>query len=481
MGLKKILLSAAAALVFSSMSATISLPKILGSNMVLQQNSDVNLWGTARPHTAVRVTVSWASDIVLTTSDSDGHWAAKVRTPHASFEPQTVVISDGDDLTLSNILIGDVWICSGQSNMEMPVKGFNNQPVEGSIDYILEAKDYENKIHMFKVGWARSYDKDLDDCLSGEWQAAAPESVANTSAVAYFFAHYLTRAVNIPIGIITSHWGGTRIESWMPQSALKECVSAEQFDRKQTIHSIKPSELYCAMIAPIRNFTAKGFLWYQGESNLDDTDHYDTMMERMVRQWREDWGDSDNSMPFYYAQIAPFMYGGSREIAYPLFVEAQVRALSVIPNSGMAATTDIGDEHCIHPAQKKEVGQRLAALALAQTYRQGGFEPKAPQLQSYEIIDGKVVLTFSNYANGLNPWYQAPIEGFEIAGPDRVFHQAKAWTSDNPIDKVTVWSDEVKEPVAVRYAFRNFIPCNLSNTFGIPVAPFRTDDWDDVK
>ncbi len=478
--MKHLILLIVAVCFFYNMSATIVLPKILGNNMLLQQKSEANLWGTAKPNTKVKISVSWSSDKIQTKSDENGRWAVKVQTPEASFSPQCITISDGEKLTLDNILIGDVWVCSGQSNMEMPVKGYKSQPVENSINYILTAQEEKN-IRMFKVGWARSYNEERDDCVSGEWEVASTESIANLSAVAYFFAHYLTRALDIPIGVITPYWGGTRIESWMPLSALKECVTSEQYEQKQTVHSIKPSELYCAMIAPIRNFTAKGFLWYQGESNLDDIDHYDTMMARMVRQWREDWGDKDGKMPFYYVQIAPYVYKGSQDIAYPLFVESQVRALKKIPNSGMAATTDIGEEYSIHPAKKLEVGQRLAGLALAQTYGLKGFEPKTPLLKSYEIKDGKIILTFDHAEKGLNPWFQTPVTGFEIAGADKVFHPAKAWTSDKPVGKVTVWNDEIKEPVAVRYAFRNYMLCNLCNTFGIPVAPFRTDNWNDVK
>lgn len=478
--MKHFILSIAAICFFCNVSATIVLPKILGNNMLLQQKSEANLWGTAKPNAKIKVSVSWSSDKIHTNSDDNGRWFVKIPTPEASFTPQSITISDGEKLTLNNILIGDVWVCSGQSNMEMPVKGFNSQPVENSMNYILTAKEEKN-IRMFTVGWARSYNEEQGDCESGEWKEASTESIANLSAVAYFFAHHLTRALNIPIGVITPYWGGTRIESWMPLSALKECVTSAQYEQKQTVHPIKPSELYCAMIAPIRNFTAKGFLWYQGESNLGDIDHYDTMMARMVRQWRDDWGDKDNKMPFYYVQIAPYVYGGSRDIAYPLFVESQVRALKIIPNSGMAATTDIGEEHCIHPAKKIEVGQRLAGLALEQTYGLKGFDPKAPLLKSHEIKDGKIILSFDNAEKGLNPWFQTPITGFEIAGADRVFYPAKAWVSDNSVNKVTVWNDEVKEPVAVRYAFRNYMPSNLCNTFGIPVVPFRTDNWNDVK
>ena len=476
--MKRLIMTVAAVCLCWGASAAIVLPKVLGSNMVLQQQSEVNLWGRADANAKVTVEVSWSGDKVQTHSDAEGRWAVKVATPAASFDPQTITISDGESVTLENILIGDVWVCSGQSNMEMPVKGFGNQPVENSLEYIMRGGEEASRIRMFTVQRSRSYDKDMEDCAGGEWQCASPASVANFSATAYFFAYNLTRAVNIPVGVIATDWGGTRVESWMPLSALKDCVTEEQFEQKHKVHDIKPSELYCAMIAPIRNFTARGFLWYQGEANLGDIDHYDTMMARMVEQWRSDWGDEDNSMPFYYAQIAPYVYGGSNDIAYPLFVETQVRAMSKIPNCGMAGTTDIGAEYCIHPAQKFEVGERLAALALMQTYGQSGFEPRAPRMESYEIGGGKVTVRMSRAGLGLTPWYGEPVKGFEIAGADRVFRKAQATISGN---SVTVWSDEVPEPVAVRYAFRNYIECNLHNMFGIPAVPFRTDDWNDVK
>ena len=476
--MKRLILSVIAMCLVWGASARIELPKVLGSNMVLQQNSEVNLWGKAAANKKVVVTVSWSKDKVQTTADSDGKWAVKVATPKGSYDPQTITISDGEAVVLDNVLIGDVWVTSGQSNMEMPVKGFGRQPVEHSYDYILSAAKDANRIRMFTVKKARSYGEDKEDCAGGEWQCSSPESVANMSATSYFFAATLKDAVDFPIGLITANWGGTRVESWMPLDALKEVVTPEQYEKKQTIHNIKPSELYCAMIAPIRNFTAKGFLWYQGCSNLGDNDHYDTMMARMVQQWREDWGDSENKMPFYYVMITPYTYSGSNQIAYPRFVECQIRALSKIPNSGMAATTDVGEEKCIHPAQKLEVGQRLAALAMAQTYGMKGFEPKGAQMESYKIEGGKVKVKMTNVADGLSPWYGESVVGFEIAGADKKFVPAQATISAN--NEVTVWSDDVKEPVAVRYSFRNFRPGNLKNMYGVPAVPFRTDNWNDV-
>ncbi|MBQ5874985.1 MAG: sialate O-acetylesterase [Alistipes sp.] len=475
--MKKLILAVVAVLLSWGASAAIVLPKVLGSNMVLQQNSDVNLWGKADANKKVTVTVSWQKGKIQTVADGDGKWAVKVATPAASWDKQTITISDGEVVTLEDILIGDVWVTSGQSNMEMPVKGWNGQPVENANEYIYSAAKYADKIRLFTVQKARSYNADKEDCEGGEWQKASPASVANMSAVGYLFAYNLIESVNIPLGIITSNWGGTRIESWMPMSALKEILTPEQLEAKHNT-SIKPTELYCAMIAPIRNFTARGFLWYQGCSNLHDESHYDVMMARMVKQWREDWGDKDNSMPFYYAMIAPHSYGNSRGFDYPEFVECQLRALEQIPNSAMAGNTDAADEFCIHPAKKNEIAQRMAAFALRDVYGQGGVDVIAPTYASHRVDGSNIFVKFNNTGAGLCPGSGKPIVGFEIAGADKVFHSAEARLEGN---EVKVWSSAVKEPVAVRYAFRNYIPCNFMNIMGQPVVPFRTDNWNDAK
>ena len=475
--MKKLILAVVAVLLSWGASATIVLPKVLGSNMVLQQNSEVNLWGKADANKKVTITVSWQKGKIQTVADGEGNWAVKVATPAASWDKQTITFSDGEAVTLEDILIGDVWVTSGQSNMEMPVKGWNGQPVENANEYIYSAAKYADKIRLFTVQKARSYNADKEDCEGGEWQKASPASVANMSAVGYLFAYNLIESVNIPLGIITSNWGGTRIESWMPMSALKEILTPEQLEAKHNT-SIKPTELYCAMIAPIRNFTARGFLWYQGCSNLHDESHYDVMMARMVKQWREDWGDKDNSMPFYYAMIAPHSYGNSRGFDYPEFVECQLRALEQIPNSAMAGNTDAADEFCIHPAKKNEIAQRMAAFALRDVYGQGGVDVIAPTYASHRVNGSNIFVKFNNTGAGLCPGSGKPIAGFEIAGADKVFHAAEARLEGG---EVKVWSNEVKEPVAVRYAFRNYIPCNFMNIMGQPVVPFRTDNWNDAK
>lgn len=478
MNMKKLLLLVAATALAFGASAKVVLPKVLGSNMVLQQNADVNLWGKADADAKVTVKVSWDKAKIKTQADENGNWAVKVATPAGSFDKYTISISDGEEIVLENVMIGDVWITSGQSNMEMPVRGWDRQPVENAKDYILSAAKYADQIRMFTVPRARSYNEDKEDCVGGEWFCAAPKSVAEMSAVAYLFAYNLVGKVDFPIGIITSNWGGTRIESWMPMKALEDVLSKEQIEHKHNVHSIKPSELYCAMIAPIRKYNARGFLWYQGCSNLGDIDHYDIMQARMVKQWREDWGDTENKMPFYFTMIAPHSYGNSRAIAYPLFVECQQRALANIPNCAMAATTDTGEEVCIHPAKKNEVGERMAAFALRDLYGQGGVDVVAPTYESYKVDGNSIIVTLKDVGPGLTPGYGKWIKGFEIAGADKVFHPANAYVHSHR--EVKVSSDKVKEPVAVRYAFRNYIPCDFMSVLGLPVVPFRTDNWNDA-
>ena len=470
-----------------AVSAKVVLPSILGSNMVVQQNTQISIWGKAEPKRRVVVEPSWSKEKFKTVADDSGHWAVQVATPAGSYDKHTIIISDGEKLQLDNVMIGDVWICSGQSNMEMPMSGFGNQPVENSLDYILEGATMADRIRIFCLPNRRSHNKELWDS-GGEWWCANSHTVSLASATAYFFAYNMAKQFEYPIAIITADWGGSRVESWMPMSALEDILTREQIEHKATLHDIKPTDLYCGMIAPIKRFKARGFLWYQGEANLGyqnleyqgDIDHYDVMLARMVKQWREDWGDRENKMPFYYVMIAPYFYCNTyRDTTLPLFIECQERALDLIPNSGMISTTDLGEATCIHPAKKFEVGQRLAAMACQYTFGYHGFESRPPRYESHEIKDGKVLVKMKNSEEGLTPWYDVPVTGFYIAGADKVFHKAQAKVWNNV---VTVWSDEVKEPVAVRYCFYN-VPDggNLKSMFGLPAVPFRTDRWNDIK
>ena len=399
-----------------------------------------------------------------------------------------MTLSDGEPLVLDNVLVGEVWVCSGQSNMEMPVSGFMFQPVEGAVDAIADAGMYPG-IRMFTVPRVSSKTP-LDDC-DAAWQTATPASVGQFSAVGYFFGRMLYKALGIPVGLITSNWGGSTIEAWMTVDAIDATPGIDHAVAKSgTYDNSIPQRLYNGMILPVCRYTAKGFIWYQGESNRKNWYDYKALQVSLVKLWRETWGDG--KMPFYYTQLAPYRYEGDELRSLPLVIEAQYRALAEIPHSGIAATTDLGNPTCIHPARKREVGERLAFLALANDYGVTGLPAPAPVYKSMERDGNKLVLTFDNLPiraqNGVDSFvafgpdgYLRP-GGFEIAGEDRVFHPAvanfKYW--DNRIE---VSSDRVPDPVAVRYAFRNYCPeANVMTTMGQPLVPFRTDDWplDDI-
>ena len=460
--------------------AEVKLPAVLGSNMVLQRNTEVNFWGEASPRSRVRVTTSWNGRTYDAKADAEGRWTMKIATDEAG-GPYTVTVSDGREIVLDNVMLGEVWVCSGQSNMEMPVSGFMFQPVEGAVDAIADAGMYPG-IRMFTVPRVSSQTP-LQDCEAA-WQTATSESVGQFSAVGYFFGRMLYKALGIPVGLITPNWGGSTIEAWMTVDAIDSTLGIDHAAAKSgTYDNSIPQRLYNGMLLPVCRFTAKGFIWYQGESNRRNWYDYKALQVSLVKLWRETWGDG--KMPFYYTQLAPYRYEGDDLRSLPLVIEAQYRALAEIPYAGIAATTDLGNPTCIHPARKREVGERLAFLALANDYGVKGLPAPAPVYKSMERDGNKLVLTFDNLPlkarNGVDSFvafgpdgYRRPA-GFEIAGEDRVF---KYW--DNRIE---VSSDRVPEPVAVRYAFRNYCPeANVVTTMGQPLAPFRTDDWplDDI-
>ena len=466
--------------------ARVKLPAVLGSNMVLQRNAEVNFWGEASPRSRVRVTASWDGRTHETRADASGRWALKLPTGEAG-GPYTVTLSDGEPLVLDNVLVGEVWVCSGQSNMEMPVSGFMFQPVEGAVDAIADAGMYPG-IRMFTVPRVSSKTP-LDDC-DAAWQTATPASVGQFSAVGYFFGRMLYKALGIPVGLITSNWGGSTIEAWMTVDAIDATPGIDHAVAKSgTYDNSIPQRLYNGMILPVCRYTAKGFIWYQGESNKGYHAKYPYDMAALAANWRAAWGGGEQ-MPFYYVQLAPFDYdipmhrfrGEENPILLPLMVEAQIRALDLIPNTGMAVNTDLGDATQIHPPRKDLVGQRLALLALTGTYGCEGIDSRGPLFERADFGDGRAVVTFRSNST-LIPT-DTPLQGFEIAGKDRIFHPAEAFVIHRDYDfsrQVEVRSDAVAEPVAVRYAFRNVVErVNLTNTIGLPAFPFRTDTWDDA-
>lgn len=452
----------------STLKAEIKLPAIFGDHMVLQQSTNASIWGKATPRQTVQVVTSWDNETYSTKSDKAGDWKLKVKTPKAG-GPYTITISDDSSLTLNNVLIGEVWVCSGQSNMQMTMSGYRNQPILGSNEAIALSKN--KSIRLFTVERDKSLEQ-LQD-FSGSWSECTPGNVSNFSATAYFFGRMIEAALDVPVGLICSSWGGTRIEPWMSENGFDNYNWVTLPDKKQTgdFSPQTPTVLYNAMIKPMVGYAIKGGLWYQGESNRNEPDHYRELMPGLVENWRNEWEIGDFS--FYYTQIAPYDYG-SNGINSALLREAQLKASTAIPNIGMASLMDVGEIHNIHPANKEAAGERLAYLALANTYGMKGIEYSGPVLKEMTIEGSLVKLTFDHAENGLST-FGKELVNFKVAGENKRFVPAKAAITRNGI---TLVSPLVEKPVAVRYAFDDFVVGELFNTEGLPASSFRTDEWE---
>lgn len=457
--------------------ARVVLSGLISDNMVLQQKSEVALWGKAEPGTEVGVTTSWDGKTVVTVSDKDGNWKVYVKTPEAG-GPYRIVFDDGEKVYVDNVLTGEVWLCSGQSNMVMPMKGFRSQPVEGAMEYIVGAKP-SCPIRICNVKRATLFEE-AASCRA-VWSEHTSAAVSEASATAYFFARRLQETLDVPVGVIITAWGGSKIEAWMSRAVL-EGKFASDLDLSFLDTKVKPQNphqaptmLYNGMLAPLKNYGIKGVIWYQGCSNRGAAELYSRLHPEFVKMLRRMW--CNNELPFYYVQIASFKYDGADKIEGALIREAQMKNLKEIPHSGMVVTMDCGDEGCIHPAKKKTVGDRLAYLALEKTYGLAGFESSAPLYVSHEIKGNTAFVKFSAEDWGIGPKGHE-LEGFELAGEDRKFYKARAKVG-KARDIVEVVSDSVAVPVAVRYAFRNCSPVSVYNTYGIPASPFRTDDWEE--
>ena len=465
--MKRIITAAALLLISLSAFAKLSVKEPCSDGMVLQQKSQALIWGHANPGIVVKVSTSWSDSTYQACTNSKGVWKVYVCTPEASYEKQSVTIKgDGGTLTISDVLIGEVWIASGQSNMEMPVRGYFNCPVEGASEIIANAK-LDDKVRMFSVAQDQS-DEPLDDVRKHSgWQKANPSGILWMSATAFFFARQLNSTLDIPIGIVAFPYGGTRVESWLPKEILQEF--GEPLERIEESSYHNPFRMYNSMQRPMQGYTAKGFIWYQGCSNVG---HDDVLVERMcalVQRWREDWGDKDASMPFYQCEIAPWEgYGGSG----PAFRRAQHEAAAAIPNGGIVVTNDLVypyEDIQIHPCQKRQVGERLAYLALHRDY---GFESIAcysPEAVEAALNGGEVLIQLSNCSNGLDR--VRGIQGLEICGADGVFYPVTdLWCEWGGI--LHIKSDDVPEPWEIRYGWGDFVPGNLHNSEGLPVSPF---------
>lgn len=469
--MRKLFLLTALFAAATTISAKVVLPKIFASGMVMQQQTDANLWGEAKADATVKIATSWNKKTVSVKAGNDGKWTAKIQTPAAG-GPYSITFNDGEKTVIDNILVGELWICSGQSNMEMPMKGFKNQPVENAVEDILHSGD--SKMRLFTVKRTSLFQPATD--VVGEWKEASPEAVRNFSATAYYFGRELRRMLNVPVGLIVTSWGGSSCEAWMNRDWLKAFPQIELPASQETIKSKNRTAtvLYNGMLRPLIGVSMRGVIWYQGEENVSRSGYYADLFSRMIKGWREEWKEGD--FPFYYCQIAPYDYNiiGWGQYNSAFLREQQAKAEKMNKNVGMACLMDAGLEYGIHPRKKQLAGMRLALLALDKTYGIKGITSETARYKDVEFKGDTAVITFERAGMWVYGKNGLKSDLFEVAGEDRVFHPAKAWIERS---KLYVKCDEVKKPVAVRYAFKDWADGDLFCD-GLPVSSFRTDNWD---
>jgi sialate O-acetylesterase len=460
--------------------AEVKLPAIFSDHAVLQRDMPVPLWGWAEPGESVTVAIAGQSH--KATADDKGKWRVTL-TPLSVGAPLTLVVEGKNRLERNDLLVGEVWLCSGQSNMEWPVSLSTNADLE-----IPKATHPQIRLVRVKGPGSQTPVEDFE----GAWQVCSPESVAGFSAVGYFFGRELLQQLNVPIGLIDDSWGGSSCEAWIRRDRLEgnplyaaqlanwDKMAAEYEKDKdpnkanQLVGNHRPANLYNARIMPVLGYALRGAIWYQGESNAGRAYQYREMFPLMIKSWREDWKQGD--FPFYWVQLADFMDEKPEpgDSAWAELREAQTMTLDKLPNTGQAVIIDIGEGSDIHPRNKLEVGKRLARWALAKDYGQK-IICQSPRYESMEAKDGTITLKIKDTNGGLRNIDAKEVQGFAIAGEDRKWVPAEAKIVGP--DTITVSSTSVAAPVAVRYAWADNPVCNVYNQVGLPLTPFRTDDW----
>jgi sialate O-acetylesterase len=460
--------------------ADVKLPALFSDNMVLQQGMNVPVWGWADEGEEVAVTFRGKT---VKTKAQDGKWMVKL-PGHIAGGPEVLVIQGKNRIQLKNVLVGEVWVCSGQSNMEWPL----SRSFESGADITNSAN---KDLRLFLVTKAKAEAPRPD--VKGQWQESGPQSTPNFSAVAYYFGRELQRTLKVPIGLIGTYWGGSPAEAWMSDAVLRANADYKReildtyFEALKKIQGTtnrppawRPSELYNGMIAPLLPYGIKGAIWYQGESNAGRARQYRTLFPEMISDWRWDWGQGD--FPFLAVQLAPFDKSRRRTMEaitakpgdsdWAELREAQLLATKVLPNVGMAVITDVGEKDDIHPKKKEPVGDRLAKAALGIAYGQK-IEYSGPLYKDMQVFGNQAFVTFDHAKSGLQA-RGGDLTGFAICGDDKQFVWAKAAIQG---DKVVVSSPEISKPVAVRYGWADYPVVNLWNNAGFPASPFRTDDF----
>ena len=456
--------------------AKLALSSVCSDGMVLQQNTEAVIWGTSDAGTQVTVTPSWNGKGYRCTTDSEGKWSVKIETPAGSYKAYSIAVKGGGaSLKISDVLVGEVWLASGQSNMEMPMRGFFNCPVENAIEYI-SAPAAKEKIRMFTVPLKQSYEPLTE--VDAKWEGAEPATVPGMSATAFFFARKLNEMLDMPVGIVSCAYGGARIESWTPKEIL-ETYPDENLDKahiESMVHYHRPYLAYNAMLCPVMGYTVKGFIWYQGCSNVGRHDQFVERMSIMIDHWRECWNDPEAKLPFYMVELAPYRNKPYTETPYfALLRQAQHDAAHAIENCGIIVTNDLVEAYeqdNIHPAKKKEVGERLAFLALNRDYGFTSIPCYSPEAVKCISMAGgsEIGVELTNCWNGLNRWME--IKGLEVAGSEGIFYPVTYAYFEWEQKVLRIRSEFVHDPCEVRYGWADFKPGNLKNAEGLPVAPF---------
>lgn len=489
-----VLLCAALVLSAASALADITLAPLFRDGAVLQRDQPLVVWGRAAA--AEKVEVKFRGQAVSVITGADGRWRVTLKAEKASSVPSELVATGANTVVVKDVLVGDVWLCSGQSNMAMLVRNSND------ADREMAAAKFP-QIRQFKVPTAVAARRAED--VAGTWVSCTPASAGNFSAAAYYFARDLHRRLGVPIGIVNSSWGGTQIEGWISEETMKELPFAQdisdrwtkrladypaevaKFEKAQATGKgnkkgkARPPEgpnsrwmpggIYNAMIAPLVPYSFRGVLWYQGEANAARHQEYGALFNAMIKQWRADFCQA---LPFYFVQLANFESGqGNRGDVWAFQREAQARALT-LPNTGMVVTIDIGDPKDIHPKNKQEAGRRLALQVRRQVFGER-IDAEGPVFAGAKPEGGAMRVTFARAATiKLEPAKGDGRVAFEVAGADRVFVPAEAKLDGRTL---LVSAESVPAPVAVRYAWRNSPDARLFGTSGLPAAPFRSDKW----
>ncbi len=463
----------------SHVRADVKVPALFADHMVLQRDLANPVWGWA--DAGEEVVVVLGDQKKTATADAGGKWRVVLDAMPAG-GPHKIVIEGKNRLAIEDVLIGEVWVCSGQSNMQWPMAATRD------ADLARKTAHYP-RLRMITVP-TRGMQEPQDN-FQGSWQLTTPDTVNNFTAVGYFFGLTLHQALDIPVGLIHDSWGGSACEAWIPRELLeadaqyqplidrwREIEKNPDANKDQLKGNSRPGNLYNGMLKPVVGYGIRGAIWYQGESNAGRAYQYRQMFPLMIRSWRDAWKQGDFS--FYWVQLADFMNEPTQpgDSAWAELREAQTMTQQ-LPKTGQAVIIDLGEANDIHPRNKEDVGERLARLALVKDY---GIDvaSRSPEYKSMEQQGNKIILSFDYVGGELKPFDVGDIRGFTIAGEDRKFVVAQAKVLDSDKTKVEVWSDQVAAPAAVRYAWADNPVCNLRSTNGLPVTPFRTDDWPGV-